>query len=99
MEHHANIVPWHQLAEAVGIELRWIPITTDGQLDLTDLDQLLDGAAVVSFTAMSNVLGTVTPVADLVARAHAAGALAVVDASQHVHIGRASCRERGVPYV
>ena len=84
MEHHANIVPWHQLAEAVGIELRWIPITTDGQLDLTDLDRLLDGAAVVSFTAMSNVLGTVTPVADLVARAHAAGAIAVVDASQHV---------------
>ena len=84
MEHHANIVPWHQLAEAVGIELRWIPITTDGQLDLTDLDRLLDGAAVLSFTAMSNVLGTVTPVADLVARAHAAGAIAVVDASQHV---------------
>ncbi|MFP5577439.1 MAG: SufS family cysteine desulfurase [Acidimicrobiia bacterium] len=88
MEHHANIVPWHQLAEAVGIELRWIPVTTDGQLDLTDLDRLLDGAAVLSFTAMSNVLGTVTPVADLVARAHAAGAIAVVDASQHVpHIG------------
>lgn len=88
MEHHANIVPWHQLAEAVGIELRWIPVAADGQLDLTDLDRLLDGAAVLSFTAMSNVLGTVTPVTDLVARAHAAGAIAVVDASQHVpHIG------------
>ncbi len=88
MEHHANIVPWHQLAEAVGIELRWIPVAADGQLDLTDLDRVLDGAAVLSFTAMSNVLGTVTPVTDLVARAHAAGAIAVVDASQHVpHIG------------
>jgi cysteine desulfurase / selenocysteine lyase len=88
MEHHANIVPWHQLAETIGIELRWIPVTDDGQLDLTDLDRLLDGARVLSFTAMSNVLGTVTPVAELVAKAHAAGAIAVVDASQHVpHIG------------
>jgi cysteine desulfurase/selenocysteine lyase len=88
MEHHANIVPWHQLAEAIGIELRWIPVAGDGQLDLTELDRLLDGAKVLSFTAMSNVLGTVTPVADLVARAHAVGAIAVVDASQHVpHIG------------
>jgi cysteine desulfurase / selenocysteine lyase len=88
MEHHANIVPWHQLAEAVGIELRWIPVTDEGHLDLSDLERLLDGAKVLSFTAMSNVLGTVTPVAELVAKAHAAGAIAVVDASQHVpHIG------------
>ena len=84
MEHHANIVPWHQLAEAIGIELRWIPVTDEGHLDTADLDRLLDGAKVLSFTAMSNVLGTVTPVAELVARAHDAGAIAVVDASQHV---------------
>jgi cysteine desulfurase/selenocysteine lyase len=84
MEHHANIVPWHQLAEAVGIELRWIPVTDEGHLDVTDLDRLLDGAKVLSFTAMSNVLGTVTPVAELVAKAHDAGAIAIVDASQHV---------------
>jgi cysteine desulfurase/selenocysteine lyase len=84
MEHHANIVPWHQLREAIGIDLRWISITPDGQLDLADLDRQLDGAKVLSFTAMSNVLGTITPVEELVARAHEAGALAVVDASQHV---------------
>lgn len=84
MEHHANVVPWHQLREAIGIELRWVPITEEGHLDLTDLDRLLDGAKAFSFTAMSNVLGTVTPVADLVARAHTAGAVAIVDASQHV---------------
>lgn len=84
MEHHANIVPWHQLAEAIGIELRWIPVTDEGHLDVTDLDRLLDGAKVLSFTAMSNVLGTVTPVAELVAKAHDAGAIAIVDASQHV---------------
>jgi cysteine desulfurase/selenocysteine lyase len=84
MEHHANIVPWHMLRERIGIELRWIPLTADGQLDLTDLDALLDGAKVLSFTAMSNVLGTLTPVAELCAAAHAAGATAIVDACQYV---------------
>ena len=84
LEHHANIVPWHQLAATIGIELRWIPVTDDGQLDLTDLDRLLDGAKVLSFSAMSNVLGTLTPVERLVRAAHDAGAIAVVDASQHV---------------
>ncbi len=84
MEHHANIVPWHMLAAERGVELRWIPITADGQLDLTGLDRLLEGAKVLSFTAMSNVLGTITPVARLCAAAHAVGALAVVDACQFV---------------
>ncbi|MDP1818267.1 MAG: SufS family cysteine desulfurase [Acidimicrobiales bacterium] len=84
LEHHANIVPWHQLAEEVGIELRWIPLGGDGHLDLTHLDRLVDGAKVVSFTAMSNVLGTMLPVERLTAAAHDAGAIAVVDASQHV---------------
>lgn len=84
MEHHANVVPWHIMAARHGIELRWLPITSDGLLDVTDLDRVLDGARVFSFTAMSNVLGTITPVADLCAAAHAAGALAVVDACQYV---------------
>ena len=84
MEHHANVVPWHILAAERGIELRWIPLTADGRLDLTDLDRLLDGAKVLSVTAMSNVLGTLTPVAELCAAAHDAGALAVVDACQYV---------------
>jgi cysteine desulfurase / selenocysteine lyase len=84
LEHHANIVPWHMLATRLGIELRWVPLGPDGQLDLTDLDQLLDGAKAFAFTAMSNVLGTITPVAELCRRAHAAGALAIVDACQYV---------------
>jgi cysteine desulfurase / selenocysteine lyase len=86
MEHHANVVPWHIVAARQGIELRWLPITPDGQLDLAGdtLDRLLDGAKVFAFTAMSNVLGTLTPVAELTAAAHAAGALAVVDACQYV---------------
>ena len=66
LEHHANIVPWHQLAAELGIELRWIPVQADGHLDLTDLDRLVDGAKVVSFAAMSNVLGTMLPVERLV---------------------------------
>jgi cysteine desulfurase/selenocysteine lyase len=84
MEHHANIVPWQMLAAERGIQLRWVPLTPDGQLDLTDLGQLLDGAKVFAFTAMSNVLGTLTPVRHLADAAHAAGALAVVDACQYV---------------
>jgi cysteine desulfurase / selenocysteine lyase len=84
MEHHANIVPWHQLAAERGIVLRWVPLTVDGQLDLADLDALLEGAKVFAFSAMSNVLGTITPVRHLTDAAHAAGSLAVVDACQYV---------------
>ena len=84
MEHHANIVPWHMLAQTKGIELRWVPLTSDGQLDLSDLDQLLDGASVFAFTAMSNVLGTLNPVAKLVTAARDAGAMTIVDACQYV---------------
>ena len=84
MEHHANIVPWHMLAAERGIELRWVPLTIDGLLDLTDLAALLDGAKAFAFTAMSNVLGTITPVRQLCDAAHAAGALAIVDACQYV---------------
>jgi cysteine desulfurase / selenocysteine lyase len=86
MEHHANVVPWHIMAARHGIELRWLPITPDGQLDIADgnLERLLDGAKVFAFTAMSNVLGTLTPVVELTAAAHAAGAITVVDACQYV---------------
>ena len=65
MEHHANIVPWQMMATERGIEIRWIPLTDDGRLDLSDLDNIIDGASVVSFTAMSNVLGTMNPVREM----------------------------------
>ena len=84
MEHHANIVPWHMLAAERGIELRWVPLTADGRLDLATLPTLLQGAKVFAFTAMSNVLGTITPVRQLCDAAHAAGAIAIVDACQYV---------------
>jgi len=83
LEHHANIVPWHMLTTERGIELRWIPITGDGHLDLTDLDRLLDGARLLSVAAVSNVLGTINPVRHLADAAHQAGALMLVDASQY----------------
>ena len=84
MEHHANVVPWHMLVAERGIVLRFIPLTTDFQLDLTNLDEIVRGAKVVSFTSMSNVLGTINPVQRICAAAHAAGALAIVDACQSV---------------
>ena len=84
MEHHANIVPWQMLAAERGIVIRWVPLTNDGLLDLTDMDTLLDGAKMFSFTAMSNVLGTINPVRELVAAAHRHGALALVDGCQSV---------------
>lgn len=83
MEHHANIVPWQLIAEMTGARLRYLPITPDGQLDLTQLDAYLTPRTrLFAFTAVSNVLGTITPVAQLVAAAHAVGALALVDAAQ-----------------
>ena len=84
MEHHANIVPWHMLVAERGIQLRWVPLTSDGQLDLTDLDALLKDVKAFSFTSMSNVLGTINPVQRLCAAAHKAGAIAIVDACQSV---------------
>ena len=85
MEHHANLVPWQELARRTGATLRWIPIRADGTLELTLLDELLtERTKVFAFTHVSNVLGTINPVTELAERAHAVGALAVVDACQSV---------------
>ena len=82
LEHHANVVPWHILAAERGIQLRWVPLGKDFRLDLSGLDALLDGAKLFAFSAASNVLGTMTDVRFLADAAHAAGALALVDAAQ-----------------
>jgi cysteine desulfurase/selenocysteine lyase len=84
IEHHANLVPWLMLREERGIELRFVPMADDYTLDLSGLDQLLDGAKLLGVTAMSNVLGTLTPVRQLTDAAHAAGALCLVDGAQYV---------------
>lgn len=85
MEHHANLVPWHMLAEEKGATIRYVPFNEDGTLDLSNLANLLtERTKVFSFTAMSNVFGTITPVKRLVEAAHQVGAIAVVDAAQSV---------------
>lgn len=84
LEHHANIVPWQQLAAERDLELRWIPLTDDGRLDLSDIDRLMDGVSLLAVTAMSNVVGTITPVRQLADMAHDRGALVCVDACQYV---------------
>ncbi len=83
MEHHSNIVPWQLLTERKGATLRWFGLTEDGRLDLSNLDELItERTKVVSLTWVSNMLGTINPVAEIAARAHAVGAVVVVDASQ-----------------
>ncbi|HET6166093.1 MAG TPA: cysteine desulfurase [Marmoricola sp.] len=83
MEHHSNIVPWQLAAERTGAELRWFGLTDDGQLDLSNIDELLTpGTKVVALTWVSNMLGTINPVAEIARRAHEVGAVVVVDASQ-----------------
>ena len=84
MEHHANVVPWHMLASERGVELRWIPLTSDFRLDTSNLDQMLDGAKLLAISAMSNVVGTINDIRPLADAAHAAGARVLVDACQYV---------------
>ncbi|MCA9996545.1 MAG: cysteine desulfurase [Anaerolineales bacterium] len=85
MEHHANIVPWQLLSQEKGATIRYVPFAADGTLDLTTLPQLLtERTKIFSFTAVSNVFGTVNPVTDLVAAAKAVGAVTMVDAAQSV---------------
>ena len=83
LEHHANLIPWQELARRTGATLRWYGVTDDGHLDLDSL-VLDERAKVVAFTHHSNVTGTGSPVAELVARAKAVGALTVLDACQSV---------------
>ncbi|MEI7187127.1 cysteine desulfurase SufS [Dickeya dianthicola] len=85
MEHHANIVPWQMLAQARGLTLRVLPITDDGELDMAQLPALLDARTrLVAVTQVSNVLGTVNPLAEIIRQAHACGAKVLVDGAQAV---------------
>lgn len=85
MEHHSNLVPWHLLAAEKGIRLEFIPITPDGLLDLETYDKLLEQLPrLVSFTHMSNVLGTINPAKEIIKKAHRAGAVTIIDGAQSV---------------
>ncbi|UNX56049.1 SufS family cysteine desulfurase [Georgenia sp. TF02-10] len=83
-EHHANLVPWQELCARTGATLRWIGLTEEGRLDPGTYDVITERTKVVALTHASNVTGAVSPVADVVARARAAGALVVLDACQSV---------------
>ncbi|MEU1283800.1 cysteine desulfurase [Kitasatospora sp. NPDC005856] len=83
MEHHSNIVPWQLLSQRTGAKLKWFGLTDEGRLDLSNIDELItEKTKVVSFTLVSNLLGTVNPVETIVRKAQSVGALVVIDASQ-----------------
>jgi cysteine desulfurase/selenocysteine lyase len=101
MEHHSNIVPWQILAEQVGFTIRYIPVTDDGQLDLETYAAFLrdEPVKLVSLMHVSNVLGTVNPVAAIGAQAHAAGALFMVDGAQGVPHLKVDVQALGVDFM
>jgi cysteine desulfurase/selenocysteine lyase len=85
MEHHANLIPWQQLAARTGASLSWFEVTPDGRLDLSKIESVItEKTKVVALTQQSNVLGTIIPLAEIVKRAHAVGAVVVLDACQSV---------------
>ena len=84
MEHHSNLVPWQILAQERGVELRYLDVSPNGTLVLDDLDEVLKGVRLVSVAHMSNVLGTINPIERIIAAAHKAGALVLLDAAQSV---------------
>ncbi|MGH8888469.1 MAG: cysteine desulfurase [Acidothermaceae bacterium] len=99
MEHHSNIVPWQLLCERTGATLRWFGVTDDGRLDLANIDELINSRTkVVSLVHVSNVLGTVNPVAQIAARAHEFDALVAVDGSQSVPQLPVDVRALGVDF-
>jgi cysteine desulfurase / selenocysteine lyase len=100
MEHHSNIVPWQLLCQRTGARLRWFSVTPDGRLDLDQADDLINGRTkIVAITHQSNVLGTINPVADIAARAHAVGAVVLVDAAQSVPHGLMDVGSLGADFV
>jgi len=85
MEHHANLIPWQQLAQRTGATLKWFSVTEEGRLDLSNIDSLIDSSTkVVALTHQSNVLGTIIPLDEITKKAHAVGAVVVLDACQSV---------------
>jgi cysteine desulfurase/selenocysteine lyase len=83
MEHHANLIPWQQLVARTGVQLSWFEVTPDGRLDLSNINSVItENTKVVALTHQSNVLGTINPLKAIVARAHAVGAVVVLDACQ-----------------
>ena len=100
MEHHSNIVPWQQLCQRKGCKIRWVPIKADYTLDVDQFESMLSKRTkLVSFTAVSNVLGTINPVKQLVHLSHEVGAVVVVDAAQATPHGAINVRDWDADFV
>jgi len=100
MEHHANLIPWQQLAARTGASLSWFEVTPDGRLDLSNIDSVItEGTKVVALTHQSNVLGTINPLDAIVKRAHEVGAVVVLDACQSVPHMPLNVKQLGVDFV
>jgi len=100
MEHHANLIPWQELARRTGAELVWFNVTDEGRLDLSNMDDLINPKTkVVALTHQSNVLGTINPLEKVTKRAHEVGALFVLDACQSVPHYKVDVKSLNVDFV
>ena len=100
LEHHANLIPWQQLAKRTGAELVWFPIDNEGRLDLSKIDELINSRTkVVAISHQSNVLGTIVPIEKLVEAAHAVGAVFVLDACQSAPHFKIDVKKLGIDYL
>ena len=100
MEHHANLIPWQQLAARTGASLSWFEVTPEGRLDLSNIDSVItEGTKVVALTHQSNVLGTINPLEAIVKRAHQVGAVVVLDACQSVPHMPIDVKQLGVDFI
>ena len=100
MEHHANLIPWQQLAARTGASLKWFEVTPEGRLDLSNINNIItEGTKVVALTHQSNVLGTIVPLKEIVKRAHEVGAVVVLDACQSVPHMKVDVKELEVDFL
>jgi cysteine desulfurase/selenocysteine lyase len=100
MEHHANLIPWQQLAARTGATLSWFEVTPEGRLDLSNIDSVItENTKVVALTHQSNVLGTINPLDAIVKRAHAVGAVVVLDACQSVPHMKVDVKELDIDFL
>lgn len=100
MEHHANLIPWQQLAKRVGAKLTWVSITQDGRLDLSNIDQVINNKTkIVAITHQSNVLGTIVPAEIIVKAAQNVGAFVILDACQSVPHFEVNVKQLGVDFL
>ena len=100
MEHHANLIPWQQLASRTGAQLSWFEVTPEGRLDLSNINSVItEDTKVVALTHQSNVLGTINPLEEIVKRAHEVGAVVVLDACQSVPHMPIDVKTLGVDFI